>query len=140
VAEVARACALHAVQIHGDERAEDFARMPVPVWRAVRIEPGGNGPAPPPEQWPAAVRYVVDAAGAGKYGGSGRVADWAAAAGLARSHPVMLAGGLRAGNVARAIRAVRPLGVDVSSGVESRPGKKDLGQLEAFVRNARGIR
>lgn len=69
--------------------------------------------------------------------GAGRVADWGAAAGLARRTRLMLAGGLNSGNLAEALAAVRPWGVDVSSGVESAPGIKDPALVTAFVAVAR---
>lgn len=109
--------------------------MPLPVWRAVKRVAAAW--APVPAQWPAA-RYLVDAAVAGQYGGTGQVADWAAAAELARAHAVMLAGGLTPENVAEAVRAVQPLGVDVVSGVEREPGRKDHARMAAFIRAARG--
>ena len=126
---------LYAVQLHGDEAPESFAGLPVPMWRAVRLRGGQARPAP--ETW-AAERYVVDSAVPGLYGGTGVPADWSRAAQLARRHSIMLAGGLVPENVAEAIRAVRPRGVDVASGVEQAPGKKDLARLKDFVRLAKG--
>jgi phosphoribosylanthranilate isomerase len=135
VEQVASDCRLHAVQLHGDESAQAFREMPVPVWRAVRLGDDGIW-QPPVEAW-AVSRYVVDAAPPVVYGGAGVVADWGRAALLAESRPVMLAGGLTADNVADAVRTVRPLGVDASSGVESMPGKKDLACLKQFIEAAR---
>ena len=86
----------------------------------------------------AARPVVLEAAGRG---GRGIRPDWKRAAALARRRPVLLAGGLDPANVAAAIRAVRPWGVDVSSGVESAPGVKSTVLIEAFVAAARrGIR
>lgn len=133
VERIATDCGLCAVQIHGDEEPTDFIDMPVPVWRAVRLS---DGPGPALGIWQAE-RYVVDAATPGLYGGSGIQADWDAAAKLAQRCPMMLAGGLTPDNVVDAVRIVNPLGVDVASGVESEPGKKDHKKLEAFIRNAR---
>lgn len=69
--------------------------------------------------------------------GTGRVADWAAAAELAQRTRVILAGGLNPANLAEALKTVRPWGVDVSSGVESSPGSKDPALVTAFVAAAR---
>jgi phosphoribosylanthranilate isomerase len=70
-------------------------------------------------------------------GGTGRAADWARLAGLTRRDRMILAGGLSPSNVGEAVSRVRPLGVDVSSGIESRPGVKDPELMMAFVRAAR---
>ena len=73
----------------------------------------------------------------GPRSGTGQVADWAAAAAMAARTQVVLAGGLHADNVAAAVQAVRPWGVDVSSGVESAPGVKDAARIHQFVFAAR---
>jgi phosphoribosylanthranilate isomerase len=135
VERIAGDCGLFAAQIHGDEEAAAFEAMAVTLWRAVRLEDGVWKPTP--GQWPAA-RYVVDATAQGRYGGTGTKADWDAAGLLAAERPVMLAGGLTADNVAEAVQAVHPLGVDVSSGVESAPGRKDHAKMRLFIRAAKG--
>lgn len=133
VARVARDCRLYAAQIHGDEACTGFETLPGLVWRAIRWQDGAW--APRPEAWPAE-RYVLDAAAAG-YGGTGQRVDWTAAAAFAGTRRTMLAGGLTPENVGEAIRTVRPMGVDVSSGVEQSPGRKDVRKMNEFVRHAR---
>ncbi len=85
---------------------------------------------------PAAV--LIDSFVAGEMGGTGHVAPWHLLAGFDPGVPLILAGGLTPENVAEAVRTVRPWGVDVASGVESAPGRKDAGKVRAFVANARG--
>ena len=91
-----------------------------------------NGDAPAAERPP---RLLFE----GAVSGSGRTADWDEARALAEASEVILAGGLDAQNVAAAIRAVRPWGVDVSSGVERRRGEKDAGKIKEFVARARAL-
>jgi phosphoribosylanthranilate isomerase len=81
--------------------------------------------------------FLVDASVKGVYGGSGATADWKGAAELAKKYPLLLAGGLTPENVAEAVRRVQPWGVDVASGVESAPGKKDAAKMSAFVKAVR---
>jgi phosphoribosylanthranilate isomerase len=77
--------------------------------------------------------FVLDSFSETAYGGTGEVTDWALAAEVAKSANVVLAGGLSPDNVADAICAVHPYAVDVSSGVESVPGKKDHQKVRAFL-------
>lgn len=84
---------------------------------------------------PAAV--LVDSYVPGELGGTGHNAPWELLAGFDPGVPLILAGGLTPDNVAEAIRVVRPWGVDVASGVESAPGRKDAGKVRAFVKNVR---
>lgn len=84
---------------------------------------------------PAAV--LVDSHVSGEFGGTGRLAPWELLVGFDAGVPLILAGGLTPDNVADAIRTVRPWGVDVASGVESSPGKKDSGKVRAFIQAAR---
>jgi len=128
-------CGLCAVQLHGEEDAAGFGNMPVPLWRSVRLREGSCIPAP--EDWDAE-RYLVDADVPGQYGGTGELADWDAAARFAGEQRVMLSGGLTPDNVVEAIETVAPMGVDVASGVEAGPGKKDWKKMRAFIEKARG--
>ncbi|OVE75818.1 hypothetical protein BVX97_03115 [bacterium E08(2017)] len=127
-------CNLYAVQLHGDEIPADYSGLPRVLWRSVKIADGIV--VPEPMEW-AAERYVLDANVPGEYGGTGVTADWAQAAMLADKHPVMLAGGLTADNVADAVKAVLPAGVDTASGVEMEPGKKDHQKVKRFIEAAK---
>jgi len=136
VLEIASDCGLEAVQLHGKESPAEFKDMPVPVWRAVSFQ--GGKPSPLPDSW-AVDRYLVDCALERKLRGAGGVADWTSAAAFCRTRPSFLAGGLDERNVQAAILSVRPIGVDVAGGIETRPGKKDLKKMESFIRNAKSV-
>ncbi len=120
-------------QLHGDEPPELCLSLPVPVVKAVRIASSRDLAQLASYEVRA---FLFDAPSAG-YGGSGATCDWSLAAEVARELPVLLAGGLAPDNVAEAVRTVRPLGVDVASGVESAPGVKDVARMEAFIRAAK---
>jgi phosphoribosylanthranilate isomerase len=130
------ACGLDLAQLHGDEGVAVVSAHRGRAYKAFR----GNGQAHAEyaEAGPGAPAFLVDAAVAGKYGGTGQTGDWDGAAALARSWPLLLAGGLTPENVAGAIGRVRPWGVDVASGVEAGPGKKDHAKVRAFVDRAKG--
>jgi phosphoribosylanthranilate isomerase len=122
-------CGLSLAQLHGDETQEVLDALDGRAFKAFRGIPAGlNGFAR--SQPPA---FLLDAAVKGAYGGTGETADWSAAAELAKRYPLLLAGGLKPENVAAAVRHVRPWGVDVASGVESSPGRKDAGRIKAFI-------
>jgi len=108
---------------------EDFTRLRLPEGLA-RLPVLRSG-ATAPEALPGRCLYE------GPVSGTGSLADWDQARALAGRCELVLAGGLDAANVATAIRAVRPFGVDVSSGVELRPGVKTGERIEAFARAAR---
>jgi phosphoribosylanthranilate isomerase len=87
---------------------------------------------------PGIPQLLVDAYQPGVYGGAGRIGDWEIARTLAQRYPrLLLAGGLTPDNVAQAVQQVQPWGVDVSSGVEASPGRKDHDKLRAFLAAAR---
>ncbi len=122
------------VQLHGDEPPEDVAAMLPHAYKAVGIavpEDVARAAAMPGDY------VMVDAKVPGALGGTGRAFDWSLVVGLARTRRLVLAGGLRPDNVATAVATVRPWCVDVASGVESRPGVKDMALVEAFLSEAR---
>jgi phosphoribosylanthranilate isomerase len=123
---------LGAIQLHGDEPASFVNALPWPVIKGLGLP--AEGPLPDLAEWDASVRLLLDAHDSVTRGGTGRTADWTRAALLARRRPLILAGGLHAGNVAAAMKQVRPGGIDVSSGVERAPGLKDEAKLRAFFR------
>lgn len=117
--------------VGGFHRVQAFrfvGHPPIPKMPAFRC---GAGLVPPDGPW------LLDSPAGG---GSGQRADVEVARALARGGGMVLAGGLTPDNVAEAIRAVRPAGVDVSSGVEARPGRKDPAAMAAFVAAARAAR
>lgn len=136
--EIERAIAavgLDAVQLHGDESPEECRGFAARVIKAIRVRAGGEAPAAVAERF--AVDYILlDADAGGGYGGSGRSFDWRLAAGVAPGR-LFLAGGLRPENVAEAVRAARPFAVDVASGVEASPGRKDPVRVREFIAHAK---
>lgn len=121
------------VQLHGDERPQLALELAQPVLRAIDVK----GAERVCGEWPAETTFLIDAVDPVRRGGTGTRVDWKRAATLARAWRVVLAGGLNPANVAAAIAAVRPYGVDVSSGVEEAPGVKDPDKVARFLANAR---
>lgn len=124
---------VRAVQLHGDEPPSYARALGMPLLRAVQVDEAeavGNA-------WPSDTTLLVDTVDPVSRGGTGVTVDWERAAALARRRRVVLAGGLTPLNVSAAIAAVRPFGVDVSSGVEESPGVKDLDKVARFLAEAR---
>jgi phosphoribosylanthranilate isomerase len=127
-------CGLAMAQLHGDEPAMYCRELSRPAMKAFRLKDRGSLLALAEYQGRGGVRgFVLDRFSEVAYGGTGQVTDWALAAEVAKTASVLLAGGLTPDNVTDAIRSVRPYAVDVSSGVESVPGKKDHEKLRAFL-------
>ncbi len=146
-ASAAEIAAVHArveldvIQLHGAETPEDTAAVARaagrPVWKAIAA--GAPGDLEHLAAWPVDA-ILLDTPTPGR-GGSGVPFDWSLARAARLRDParrLVLAGGLHPGNVAEAIAAVRPWGVDVASGVEAAPGVKDAAKVAAFVAAARG--
>ena len=133
-------CGLALAQLHGDETAGYCQELARPVMKALRLKDRGSFLALAEFRGRAGVRgFVLDTFSEKAYGGTGEVTDWGLAAEAAKSATILLAGGLTPGNVAEAIRTVHPYGVDVSSGVESVPGKKDHAKVRAFLQAVRVV-
>jgi phosphoribosylanthranilate isomerase len=137
VASLVSSLRLNAAQLHGDETPPTVAEVArtIRVFKAFRVGPDFSLAAL--DEYPDAYALLFDAANAGQYGGTGRMTDWPLARRAALSRRIILAGGLKVENVAAAIRLVRPFAVDVASGVESKPGKKNHGQLREFIQEVR---
>jgi phosphoribosylanthranilate isomerase len=130
-----KTAALTLAQLHGDETSDMLHSLDGNAFKAFRGVPQSldgfartDAPA-----------VLVDASVKGLYGGTGETADWSAARGLSQKYPLLLAGGLTPENVAEAVQQVHPWGVDVASGVESAPGKKDPLRMKAFVQAVRRL-
>ena len=130
VREIADEVGLHAVQLHGSEPASEAPRYGRPIIPAVKIrsEEDIERINALPER-----TLLVDAYKKGLHGGTGQTFNWKWLHGITEKKRIILAGGLNPENVADAIRTVHPYAVDVASGVESSPGRKDPELVERFV-------
>ena len=134
IRRIAEGCGLDVLQLHGDESPAACEIPPFRVMKAFRVKDERSLDGLPDYRVSA---FLLDAWVAGSYGGTGQSFNWDLAARIARDVPVVLAGGLDPDNVAQAVGAVRPYGVDVSSGVELAAGRKDPDKVAAFIRNAK---
>lgn len=132
-----RECGLNLLQFHGDETPEycvQFGLMSLKAFRIRDVDSLKTLPAYPTDAW------LLDTYAPGKPGGTGETFNWDLAVEAQRfGRPVFLAGGLTPENVAEAVRKVQPYAVDVSSGVESAPGKKDPDKIRRFITAARSV-
>ncbi len=136
VGEAIAACGLTILQFHGEETPEYCRSFPVMTMKAFRVKDAKSLDLLPEYATDA---WLLDAYAAGALGGTGERFNWdLAVASQKLGRPIFLAGGLTPENVAEAVRQVRPFGVDVSSGVESAPGKKDAAKVRAFIAAAKG--
>jgi len=122
------------LQFHGDETPAFCAQFGMPYIKAARVRPGVDL-LEYLRPFSSAAAWLLDSH-VEEYGGVGESFDWSLAP-QRRERPLILSGGLERGNVAEAIRLVRPWGVDVSSGVESAKGIKDAAKIAAFIEEVR---
>jgi len=135
VHRVVESVPLNLLQFHGDETVDQCEGFGLPYLRAARVRPGVDL-LEFASQFPSARALLLDT-WTPAYGGSGESFDWSLVP-ASCPLPVILSGGLTPDNVAEAIRQVRPVAVDVSSGVESAKGIKDAAKIRAFVSAVRG--
>ena len=134
IREMVELCGLSTVQLHGDEEPDQCSYPPCRVIKALRLKETMQDDVFASYQVSA---LLLDAYVPDQFGGTGQRCDWAQAAPLAAQYRVILAGGLNPENVAEAVRQVHPYGVDVSSGVEAKPGQKDPEKVAQFIRMAK---
>ena len=130
----ADSCGLDIVQLHGDESPAYCQSVRRRVMKAFRVQ--GMESLVPMKDYSVAA-FLLDAYSPNAYGGTGESFDWDLAIAAKASGPIVLAGGLNPDNVASAVSKVAPYGVDVSSGVESSPGRKDPEKVRRFIREAK---
>ena len=135
VMEAISACGLNLLQFHGDEPSEFCTRFGVMSVKALRVRDADSLTALENFHTDA---FLLDAHSKSGLGGTGEKFNWDLAIAAQKfGKPIFLAGGLTPGNVTDAVKQVRPFAVDVSSGVESAPGKKDAAKVRAFITAAR---
>jgi len=130
VSEVAEAVGLDAIQLHGHENPTDYAGIGCRLIKSVAVR--DRSAEADAASVPARATVLLDAHDPVRRGGTGQTIDWSVAGTIAKLRPVILSGGLTPASVDLAVRAVRPYAIDVSSGVESAPGRKDPTKLRAF--------
>jgi phosphoribosylanthranilate isomerase len=135
VKEIAQFCGLNLIQLHGDESPEYCAQFPMSsLIKAVSCQTEKE--IQELKNYPVAA-ILMDAREAGHYGGTGKNSDWRLAIKVKETHPLILAGGLNRENIREAIERVRPQAVDINSGVEISPGKKDPNKIREIIKIVR---
>ena len=135
IGAILQATEISWAQLHGDESPELVRALLPRAYKAIGVKDGSVVELA--RIYPGE-HLLLDASVPGMPGGTGRTFDWSIAAEVAKERKLTLAGGLTPENVAEAVRTVRPFRVDVASGVESTPGRKDPAKVAAFVEAAKG--
>lgn len=140
ILRTARSANLSVLQLHGEESPKMITRLgrEFPVIKAFRVGPKFR--VRELAKYKAAAAFLLDGFAPGLHGGTGNAFDWRIVRQAKSFGPVILAGGLRPQNVSDAIRRAAPLAIDVCSGVESRPGKKDPRKLKALMAEVERVR
>ena len=136
VHEVVKRVNLSAVQLYGNEGPDDLVSYEASVIKAVRV--GENFDVETLRNY-IVDAFLLDTHQKGQYGGTGKTFDWNNAVKAKEYGRIILSGGLTPENIEDAVRFVQPYGVDVSSGVEGSPGKKDPAKVKEFIMRAKSI-
>ena len=137
VKEIAKFCDLSLIQLHGDESPQYCSQFPISsLIKAVSLRTEEDLLSL--KNYPVGA-VLVDAYEPGCYGGTGRISNWRLAIKVKETHPLILAGGLNTENIREAIETVRPQAVDINSGVEISPGKKDHNKMGKIIRIIRDV-
>jgi len=129
-------CGINVVQLHGDETPAFCKGIRHTIVKAFRIR---NIASIETLKKYCVAGYLLDAYVPGTYGGTGLTFNWETARLAKQFGPIILAGGLKPENVRKAVETVEPYAIDVSSGVEAAPGKKDHAKVRELIRLAKGI-
>jgi phosphoribosylanthranilate isomerase len=135
VQQISAYCRLDFIQLSGDETPDFCAQIP-DLTLIKAVSPGMMDDLGQLDLYRARA-FHVDSRDRGRYGGTGRLADWKAAIKVKEKRPIILAGGLNPENVEAALEVVSPAAVDVSSGIEASLGKKDLPKMRKFIEKVR---
>ena len=142
VNRVAETAGFELAQLHGTESPAVCAAVERPVIKAIRVRHDASSDQLRPLMAPYADVvdfFLLDTHHSSVWGGTGESFNWRLARELAQEFPLFLAGGIDAGNVARAVQTMRPYAVDLSSGVESAPGQKSFEKIDAFLEAFRAV-
>ena len=135
VREIYDFCGLDLIQLHGDESPAYCGEFPESILIKA-ISPESEEDLGIVKQYSVRA-IIIDARESGLYGGTGKRSNWELAAKMRETHPLVLSGGLNPGNILPAIRTVSPDAVDVNSGVELSPGKKDPKKVQSIIQIVR---
>ncbi|MBZ0169343.1 N-(5'-phosphoribosyl)anthranilate isomerase [Candidatus Methylomirabilis lanthanidiphila] len=135
IERIVRVCGLSLIQLHGQESPDGCSRLHAPFIKAIRVQ--GERDLEAIDCYPQARAFLLDTYAADRPGGTGRTFPWEIAARAAQRATIILSGGLTPKNVALAVRQVRPYAIDVCSGVEAAPGRKDYHKVREFIEQAR---
>jgi phosphoribosylanthranilate isomerase len=127
VMDIIEQTSIGCVQLHGDETPKQIAKYPVPVYKSFRVDSSFN---PEMLRRYRGSAYLLDTKIRGQLGGTGQTFNWEIAVKAKEYGRIILAGGLIPDNIIEAVRTVRPYAVDVNSGVEESPGKKNKSKLK----------